>query len=88
MYLVTYLKNPHFCSFASFLIVSPRLLINKLDSSRGLIISMILFISSLENIKVVAPDPNIFLWVVASVAIAAAVNPNAIDPNQSELFWH
>ena len=26
------LKNPHFCSFASFLIVSPRLLINKLDS--------------------------------------------------------
>ena len=49
---------------------------------------MILFISSLENIKVVAPDPNIFLWVVASVATAAAVNPNAIDPNQSELFWH
>ena len=30
------LKNPHFCPFASFLIVSPRLLINKLDSSRGL----------------------------------------------------
>ena len=45
---------------------------------------MILFISSLENIKVVAPDPNIFLWVVASVAAAAAVNPNAINP---ELFW-
>ena len=39
---------------------------------------MISFISSFEIITVVAPDPNIFLWIAASVADAAAVNPNCI----------
>ena len=39
---------------------------------------MISSISSLEIIKVVNPDPNIFLWIVGSVADAAAVNPNGI----------
>ena len=36
---------------------------------------MILFISSFKIINVVVPDPNIFLWIAASVA---AVNPNGI----------
>ena len=39
---------------------------------------MISFISSLEIIIVVTPDPNIFLWIGASVTDAAAVNPNGI----------
>ena len=39
---------------------------------------MISNISSLEIIKVVNPDPNIFLWIAASVSDAAAVNPNGI----------
>ena len=37
---------------------------------------MISFIFSLEIINAVKPDPNIFLWIAASVADAAAVNPN------------
>ena len=41
---------------------------------------MISFISSLEIINVVKPDPNIFLWITTSVvdAAAAVVNPNGI----------
>ena len=39
---------------------------------------MISFIPSLETISVVLPDPNIFLWIAASVAAGAAVNPNGI----------
>ena len=39
---------------------------------------MISSISSLEIIKVVNPDPNILLWIAASVVDAAAVNPNGI----------
>ena len=34
--------------------------------------------SSFEIIKVVFPDPNIFLCIPASAADAAAVNPEAI----------
>ena len=36
------------------------------------------FTSSLETTNVVTPDPNIFLWIAASVADAAAINPNDI----------
>ena len=36
------------------------------------------FISSLEIIDVVAPDPNILLWIAVSVADAAAGNHNWI----------
>ena len=39
---------------------------------------MISFISSFEIINVVTPDPNIFLWIAASVADADVVNPNGI----------
>ena len=39
---------------------------------------MISFISSFEIISVVTPELNIFLWIAASVADAAAVNPNGI----------
>ena len=47
---------------------------------------MISLISSLEIANVVCfakseghvPDPNFFLWIAASVAYAAAVNPNGI----------
>ena len=34
------------------------------------------FISSFEIIKVVVPDPRIFLFIAASVANAAAVSPS------------
>ena len=39
---------------------------------------MISFISSLEMINVILPDLNILLWIAASVADAAAVNPDGI----------
>ena len=39
---------------------------------------MISFFSSFEIINVVVLDPNIFLWIAASVAYTAAVNPNGI----------
>ena len=39
---------------------------------------MISFISSFEIINVVIPDANIFLSITASIADAAAVNPNDI----------
>ena len=39
---------------------------------------MIFFICSLEIIKVVKSDPNIFSWTAASVADAAAVIPNGV----------
>ena len=38
---------------------------------------MISFISILEIANVVVLDPNMFLWIAASVA-AATVNPNGI----------
>ena len=70
-------RNPGFCYFASFLIVSVTLFINKPDSSSDLTI-FIIFIFSFEIISVVTPDPNVFLWIAASVVDAAAVNPNSI----------
>ena len=63
------LRNPLFWSFASFFIVSPMLFINKLDSTLDQV---------LQIIEVVASDPNIFLWAVASVSYATAANPNGI----------
>ena len=39
---------------------------------------MISFNSSFKIINVVVPDPNIFWWIAASVADAAAVNLNGI----------
>ena len=36
------------------------------------------FISSFEVINVVLPNPNIFLWIAASVVDGVAVNPNGI----------
>ena len=47
-------------------------------SSRYLIIFMISFKSLFENTNVVVPDPNIFLWMSASVPDAAAFIPNGI----------
>ena len=72
------LRNHPFCSVASFWIVSLTPFINKPESSGHLTIFMISYICSLEIIKVVNPDPNIFLWIAASVADSAAVNPNSI----------
>ena len=40
---------------------------------------MISFISSLEIINVVVPDPNTFLWIAASDAYGATVNRNDIN---------
>ena len=52
--------------------------IYKPNSSRDLAIFTISFISSFEIISVVTSDPNVFLWIAATVADAAAVNPNGI----------
>ena len=69
-------RNPPFCYFASFLNALLTPFVYKPDSSRDSIISIISFISSFKIINVVLPDPNIFLTIAASVAVAAAVNPN------------
>ena len=53
-------RNLHFYYFASLVIVSLRRFISNSDSLIDLIISMVSFISSLEIISVVLPDPNIF----------------------------
>ena len=72
-------RNPTFFYFASFLIVSLKPFINNPDSSRDLTIFTISFIPWFEIINVVLLDPNILLWIPASVAAAAtAVNPNGI----------
>ena len=39
---------------------------------------MISFFSLFGTIYVVIPDPNIFLWITAFVADAAAIKPNGI----------
>ena len=39
-----------------------------------------------KDINVVASDPNIFLWITASVAAAAAVNPNDIKMLFADTF--
>ena len=70
---------PPFCSFASFWIVLLMFFINKPDSSTDLTVFMTSLISSFEIINVVPPGPNIFLWIAASVAEAATVNPNGIE---------
>ena len=73
-------RNPTFCSFDSFLIVSLILLIrNPYSSSDSLAIFIIFPISLFGNINAVVADPNIFFWIAGSVADAAAVNPNGIE---------
>ena len=52
--------------------------INNSDSSRDLNFFIISFVSPVEIISFVKPDPNNFLWIVASVADAAADNPSGI----------
>ena len=47
--------------FASFLFVLLTPFINKANSSKDLIILMISFISSLEIINAILPDPKTFL---------------------------
>ena len=64
--------------FALVLNDLPTRCINKTDSSRNLTIFMISFISSFEIISVVIPDPNILLWIAASLADDVTVNPNGI----------
>ena len=54
---------------------------NKPESSRDFTISMMPSISLIDIISVVVllwPDPNIFLFVPASAADAAAVNPKRL----------
>ena len=66
-------RNRPFCYFASFLIVSLTPFINKPDSSSDLTISIISFIS-------------LFKIIAASVAAAAAVNPNVIKTILANAF--
>ena len=51
---------------------------NTPESFNGLIIFKMSLISSFETIKVVVPDPRIFLFIAASVADAAAVSPRIL----------
>ena len=53
-------RSPPFYSFASFLIVSLTPFNNKTDSSSDLTIFIISFISSLEVINIVLPNPKHF----------------------------
>ena len=41
-----------------------------------------LFIRSLKSINVVIPEANMFLWITASVADAAGVNPKCMKTLQ------
>ena len=70
-------KSP-FCLFVSFLIVSLATFIYKPNSSSDWTVFIISFIYSFEIINVFVLDPNISLWIAASVADAAAVNPDGI----------
>ena len=72
------LKNPTFYSFVSFLIVLVTPFNKIFESSRAWTILIISSISSFEIIKVVVPDPKIFLCILAFAADAAAVNPNGV----------
>ena len=70
------LENPPCCSFVSFLIL---LLIpfNKISEySKACKIFIISLISSFEILKVVFPEPCIFLSILPSIDEAAAVIPN------------
>ena len=53
-------RNPSFCYFASFLIISFTIFINNPNSLRDSTIFILSFISSLEIINVIKPDLNIF----------------------------
>ena len=69
-------RKPPLCSFASFLIVSLTPFNSTPESSRDLAIFKMSFISSFEIVKVIVPDPRIFLFIAASVDDAAAVRPS------------
>ena len=77
------LRNPSFCFFALFLIVSLTPFINKPDSSSDLTIFMISSIYSVDILSAVVRgatskeglDPKLFVWIAASVADAVSVNP-------------
>ena len=71
-------RNKPFYSFVLSWIISVTLFINKRDSSRDLTIFLISFIYSLKFVNVVITDPNIFLWIAASVADAGTFNANGI----------
>ena len=71
------LKNPPFCSFASFSIVLMTPFINEPESSSNSSIFMIASISLFKIINVIL-DPEILPRIAASVTNAAAVNPNCI----------
>ena len=74
-------RNPLFCSFVSFFIVSFFIIsltrfISKPDSSRDLTIFLVAYIYLVEIIRAVVPDPKILFWIAASVTGAANVKPN------------
>ena len=71
-------RNQPLRSFALFFIVLLTPLPDKTDSSRDLVIFTISFKFWFRNNNVVVPDPNIFLWIAASIVDTAAVNPNGI----------
>ena len=69
-------RKPPFHSFVSSFIVSLTPFNSMPESSSDLAIFKMSFISPFEIIKVVVPDPSIFLFTAASVADAAAVSPS------------
>ena len=82
--LINSLINWHPKSFFLFFfillfIVSLIRFISKPNSSSDVTIFIISFISSFSITDVALPDPNIYLWIAASVAGSAAVNSNGIN---------
>ena len=72
------LWNSSYFSFTAFLIVLLTPVISEPDSSTDLTIFIISFTYPFKIINIVLSDPNIFLWIAASGAAAAAFNPNCI----------
>ena len=52
---------------------------NTPDSSSNLTTFTVSFISLFKIMNVVRPDQSMFLWMAASAAGTAAVNPNGIE---------
>ena len=74
------LRNPPFCSFTSFWTDSVTPFNNNPESSRDFTILIRSSMSLFDIISVVwPPDPNIFLYIPASAADGATVNPKGIN---------
>ena len=78
--LQIHVKNSTFCFFALFLNISVSTLISKTNFSRDLTIFTISFIHFLVwKYQCILLEPNIFFWLAAFAADAAALNPDIFN---------